>query len=104
MKQEQLLKIKEELNATGSNKNIVGIYCIFNKVQGEYSLPLYCLNITLAKRRFAGLLENTRKNPLTEATDYQLFSIGFYNNKTAVTTSWDTVEFIQDGFLKDKVE
>lgn len=65
------------------------LYVIFDRIAHRYSSPLPFQNKQLAIRYFDSLLANC-DNIRTKASDYELYSIGYYDTTTANLIGTDT--------------
>lgn len=70
------------------------VFVIFDKVTGQYSMPMLQVNKEMAIRHFNKLTQNPAN--LSETTDYQLFLSGTYNQETGLVTSLDRPEFVMN--------
>lgn len=71
------------------------LYVIFDRISHRYSSPLPFQMKELAIRYFDSLLANC-DNIRTKPSDYELFSIGYYDTSTANLISTGT-NFIKSG-------
>lgn len=80
---------------------IKDIYVIFDKVKGLYMYPHYAINKTLAQREFLLATSNLDEKTGQEATDFELFKLGTYNDETG-EIKVEQKEFICKGQLIEK--
>ncbi|UPW41567.1 nonstructural protein [Peromfec virus RodF8_54] len=66
------------------------VYCVLDKVSGEYGEPWLSQHDTLAIRKFNYVMKNS---PMV-ATDCSLYCIGTYSTSTGVVSSFDKPTFV----------
>lgn len=69
------------------------LYCIYDKIAGQYGSPTPQLNDSTAERWFLHIIN---KNEFAEPTDFELFKIGSFETSSGTLISY-TPEFIVKG-------
>lgn len=84
-------------------KEVVGIYCVYDKLAGEAASPLFAaVNSAVAYRSFKQMLEKNPSYPCPD--DYVLKYIGSFQTTSCIFTPASYVEDVTDDVLFKKEE
>lgn len=76
-------------------KKQLGMYVIYDKLAGIFTLPIIKHNNIIMIREFDYIVNS--KKAFTEATDYQLFKVGEYNDIEGKIDPYEKMEFLKNG-------
>lgn len=93
--------MSKTINKTNPIPQLKG-YVIYDKITGKYSLPIFQLNEVLMLRYFNSI--TNQPNAMTEATDYELYFIGLYDDLTGLFSPVKKPTFIAKGEQNDNVK
>ena len=80
------------------------VFTIFDKLAGQYSLPIVQQNKDIAKQYFLTIVnKKIVENVMSEPTEYSLYFNGYYDETQGIIHSLEKPEFIMHGELVDKI-
>lgn len=81
----------------------INMYVIYDTKAKFYNKPFYMQNDSIAIRAFTDLVNDTQTDVNKHPTDFQLYSVGTYEDTTAIIESHPPIHMANAHELKDKL-